>query len=340
MTAYDAWGMAWPHGRLRVNPLACALEPLEFRLPDGRMVAPFHRAPWVDGTATVPPLTGGLRGEWPCLPFGYARRPAQLPPRWRDLAAVPGAEMVSEQAGFPHGLAANSHWQAIAAADVDARAYAFTFPPQSPVQRMERCIRVDPAQPSVTVSATLYARRPCRAPFAFHPTFRLPHGAGLFEIDAGPFAFGLTHPTTVEPGRSHLALDARFANLSAVPNHDGGVADYHRLPLPMPTEDIVFLAGLNSLRLLDHAEGVAYCLQWDAQLAGCVLWFSNGGRDYPPWSGRNFCLGVEPCAAPLDLGAACAAAANPLWAEGMATALDLSPDAPLTVSYSLTVAAL
>ena len=30
-------------------------------------------------------------------------------------------------------------------------------------------------------------------------------------------------------------------------------------------------------------------------------WQSNGGRDYFPWNGRNYCVGIEPIASAFDL---------------------------------------
>jgi hypothetical protein len=59
-----------------------------------------------------------------------------------------------------------------------------------------------------------------------------------------------------------------------------------------------------------------------------MLWHSNGGRDYPPWSGRHFgCLGVEEGAADHMLGLSTEA---DLAGPG---ALALSPDSTAEVRH-------
>ena len=44
-----------------------------------------------------------------------------------------------------------------------------------------------------------------------------------------------------------------------------------------------------------------------------MLWFSNGGRDYPPWNGRHVgVLGIEEGRSYAAYGHAASAADNPL----------------------------
>lgn len=335
MIKSDPWHLRWAHGALQVNPLACALEPLEFYLPDGRVVSPFHCAAWVDGQSFTPPLMGGLRGEWPCLPFGYARQPDDLASEWQSAADIANIEWIADQAAFPHGQPANSQWRALASAEPAALGFVFDFPADAPLSHIERWVRVEPERAEIAVSVTIFARRPCRGPFAFHPTFRLPLTPQTVEILPGAFAFGLTHPTIVEPGFACLQPNARFDRLDAVPALGGGVVDCTRLPLPMAVEQILYLAGVQDIRLIDHSQQVIWHLRWDSVLPGCVLWLSNGGRTYAPWGGRNICLGVEPCAAPMDLGTACAVASNPINQHAYATALDFAPTHPTTLGYRL-----
>ena len=73
--------LAWAHGEVTVRAVGGMIAPVEFDLGGGRRISPLHVAPWKpDGLS---PLMAGLRGEWPCLPFGPARVPDNLPPGWR-----------------------------------------------------------------------------------------------------------------------------------------------------------------------------------------------------------------------------------------------------------------
>ena len=75
MKADDKYrGLGWAHGALTVQRLGAMLAPITFVLADGRQVSPMHVAPWANapGTETLPGILRKLRGEWPCVPFGYS----------------------------------------------------------------------------------------------------------------------------------------------------------------------------------------------------------------------------------------------------------------------------
>ena len=58
-----------------------------------------------------------------------------------------------------------------------------------------------------------------------------------------------------------------------------------------------------------------------------MLWFSNGGRDYAPWNGRNVgVLGIEEGRAFSANGFKASVAENALSKTGVPTALKLDPD--------------
>jgi hypothetical protein len=72
-----------------------------------------------------------------------------------------------------------------------------------------------------------------------------------------------------------------------------------------------------------------------------VLWFSNGGRHYPPWNGRHVnVVGLEEVTAFFHLGLAESASPNLLTRAGAPTAMVLCPDQPLRVAHVLAVAAI
>jgi hypothetical protein len=88
------------------------------------------------------------------------------------------------------------------------------------------------------------------------------------------------------------------------------------------------------------AEGfVWFTLKDPRVLRQTVLWLSNGGRHYPPWSGRHLnVLGLEEVTSYFHFGLAESAAANPLSERGIPTALDLD-GSPFLVSCIAAAAA-
>ena len=67
-----------------------------------------------------------------------------------------------------------------------------------------------------------------------------------------------------------------------------------------------------------------------------MLWFSNGGRDFPPWNGEHVgVLGIEEACSYGGEGWAASVADNPLTARGIPTALDLGAAASVSVSYAM-----
>jgi hypothetical protein len=64
------------------------------------------------------------------------------------------------------------------------------------------------------------------------------------------------------------------------------------------------------------------------------LWFSNGGRSYPPWNGRHLgVLGIEEGRAYSAYGHAASIAPNPLSDAGIPTALELKPNGAAEVCH-------
>ncbi|MEO6920582.1 MAG: hypothetical protein ABI171_16495 [Collimonas sp.] len=100
----QSWRLDWAHGNAEVRALGGMLGPIDFHLADGRKFQPMHQAPWLsENPATeLKGLLAGLRGEWPCVPFGCAEAPLHLPPDWK--AQIPDDL-------FGHGFAAHHDWQ-------------------------------------------------------------------------------------------------------------------------------------------------------------------------------------------------------------------------------------
>jgi hypothetical protein len=86
---------------------------------------------------------------------------------------------------------------------------------------------------------------------------------------------------------------------------------------------------------------VYFALRDPRVLRHTILWISNGGRHYPPWSGRHTAvMGIEDTTSYFHYGLAESVKANPLNRRGIPTALTLHPRKPTAVSYIFGVAAI
>jgi len=325
--------LAWDFGCLGAQRLGAMLGPVSFVLPDGKQCAPLHVAPWTfePEARVLPGVLRRLRGEWPCAHFGLDATRA-LSPGWSATGETfPGADV-------PHGPASNEEWRWIDAAD-GSLALRLDYPDGHPVRFVERTITPDPKAPAIDFEFRVHARRACRLPLGLHPTFRLPDEVGALNLEPGAFGHVRSYPGTQEPGAALFAEDARFARLEAAPLRAGGTIDATSLPFEGAFEDLLQLvAAEGTMALRYRREGFRATLTWNAaHFPSLLLWFSNRGRRYYPWSGRNLCLGVEPVCSAFDLGPALASGPNPIADSGTPTAHNLTPDAPFATRYRIGV---
>jgi len=328
----DYRGLGWAHGALTVQRLGAMLAPVTFVLSDGRQVSPFHIAPWADepGSEALPGILRKLRGEWPCVPFGYSVSADGWPNAWSRVMSPP------ESGEEVHGHSSNHDWTWLES-DGLSLSLALDYPASSPVAHVERTITPDPTAPAVDIEFKIIVRRACRLPIGLHPVFRLPVETGAAELDLGAFDHGRTYPDDVESGAPFFAKDAIFSSLSAVPARAGGTVDASRLPLATETEELLQIQGLDgTVALANHAEGYRVKLSWQKEhFPSLLLWYSNRGRKAFPWNGQHVAIGVEPICSPFGLGPATATADNPIALSGTPTALDFAPERPFTTRYRI-----
>ena len=166
---------------------------------------------------------------------------------------------------------------------------------------------------------------------ANHAMVSLPNGG---RISFSPKRWWETPVTPLETdparGRSLLASPTRTTDPTHFPLAAGGEADITRYPFASRHEDFAIGVEAEGSRLgwttvARGAEGDLFIsLRNPARLPMTMLWFSNGGRDYAPWSGRHVnCLGVEEGLNRNMLGDSIGRSPNPLDAAGMPTGLSL-----------------
>jgi hypothetical protein len=333
----DYRGLGWAHGALAVQRLGAMMAPVTFVLPDERQVSPLHIAPWAGdkGIEGLPGILQKLRGDWPCVPFGYSVPSDGWPEEW---AKVMGPPTDDEEV---HGHCSNHEWRWQSTDGYSLKLF-LEYPLPSPVLRVERTITPDPQAPAVDLEFRIVARRRCRLPIGLHAVFRLPKQAGAAQLELGSFDHGLTYPDTVEPGAALFAKNERFTDLTAVPGRSGGPVDASRLPFAGDIEELLQIQGLDgTVALVNHAEGYRARLSWQKEhFPSLLLWMSNRGRKFEPWNGRHVALGIEPICSPFGLGPATALADNPIALSGTPTALDFSPSHTFVTRYRIEVEAL
>jgi hypothetical protein len=271
----------------------------------GRVVDLLHRAPWRadEVPAGAPPHHAGLRGDFFCAPFGNA-----------DGDAAP-----------LHGWTANGTW------DVVDRGPEFLFGVLDRTvhgARVTKTIAVRDRHPFL-YQRHLFTAGAGAIPVANHAMVALPHGGW---VTTSAKQFYQTPGTALESdparGRSLLAYPAR-GNARAFPLAQGGTVDLGRYPLGTGHED--FVIGVEAAghafgwTAVARAEGDLFLsLRRADQLPLTMLWHSNGGRHYAPWSSRHTgVMGVEDGVGLALLGLSAQETPCPLTAAGQPTALHL-----------------
>jgi hypothetical protein len=301
------------------------LGPVAFRL-GSRTVQPFSVAPWAEETHDgEPPVIRALRGDFFCMPFGANEAPFR-----------------GERHPL-HGETANSDWGLEETAPGYLRLGLSTAIRKAQVTK-ELWLRDG--------ETAIYSRHTIAGgsgpmTLGHHAMLKFPcDGDGLVSLS--PFRFGQVFPGQFEDpargGYSSLRPGARFTSLSDVPRADGGTADLSRYPAREGFEDLVMVYAdpeapfAWSAAVFQQDRYCWFALRDPRSLSGTILWHSNGGRHYSPWSGRHRrVLGIEDVTAAMHYGLAGSVAENDASREGYRTFLELDPRVPTVVSYIMGV---
>ena len=289
---------------------------------EGRRLAPFHTAPWVDdplivGDETIPGSLRFLSGDFFCAPFSTS-----------DVEHAP-----------PHGWTANSPWRHAATVEEPDGVTA--------LYRLERSVMDANVEKRFTLrnhhpflyETHVFSGGAGAVPVANHAMVRLPAG-GRIAFSAKYAIETPSAPIEADPatGRSRLAYPARTEDPTRVPMADGGFADITSYPFAERHEDFVMLVEKRENRLgwfvaSRPSNGDAMVsLKNPAEFPVTFLWFSNGGRDYAPWNGRHTdVLGVEEGRANSIHGHRASVEPNALSEAGTPTALTLHPNGQMAI---------
>ncbi len=324
--------LVWQHGVVSVEDLGGQLGPTLFILPDGRQVAPFQIAPWANdpGGDDLPGILQRLRGEWPCVPFGFDADRA-------PSGDWPGSQAATTMDPFPHGFSSNHPWRFETATD-GSIALSIDYPEAHPIRGLRRTVTPDPNGTALDFTLEIDVRADCTLPLGLHPSFRLPAKPGAMRIEVGSAVTGMTFPTPVDAS-SIFTQGALLEPWHDVPLAAGGRLDVRQVPLPQATEELVQLLGMpGHAALWNTAEGYRVRLSWNPEhYPSALLWFSNRGRSFAPWNNRHLALGLEPICAAFDLGQQVSAAENPISRRGIPTARQFSAGERFITRYRIEV---
>ncbi|PDQ22797.1 hypothetical protein CN311_02005 [Mesorhizobium sanjuanii] len=289
---------------------------------DGRRLKPLHRAPWIDEPREtlpqdLPEGTMHLSGDFLCAPFSRS-----------DVEAAP-----------LHGWTANSPWDVVAS-EATGDGWRATFRLRRKVMgaAVDKILTLHDGHPFL-YQEHVFSGGSGAISVAHHPMTAMRNGG---RLAFSPKRFAATPDDPLEPdparGRFRLAYPARSADLTRFPAADGGTLDLGDYRMDLEREDFLTLVeadhgGLGWTALARHAEqDLVLVLKNPAELPVTMLWISNGGRDYAPWSGRHRgVLGIED--GRTALGHAASLGDNWLKREGVATAFALAEGRSLSFRH-------
>lgn len=330
-----SWSFGSTHVQAHLTPLGGHLGPMEFRL-GRRTVSPMSVAPWAEETAAAEliPVLRALRGDLFCAPFGGNDTP------WRG------------ESHLLHGETANATWRlerighaaegrTTLHARLDAKIRGF---------RADKYVTLVDGQTMVYQRHVLTGGRG-PMPVGHHAMLKFPDEPGSGLVGTSRFVRGQVFPDAFERpdqrGYQALKPGATFRSLDRVPLLVGGYTDVSRYPARKGYEDLVMLTADGKLPLawtavtFPRERYMWFALRDPQVLRHTILWLSNGGRHYPPWSGRHTSvLGLEDTTSYFHYGLAESAKPNPLSRRGIPTAVTLEPRSPTVVNYIFGVAAI
>ncbi|HEX4121401.1 MAG TPA: hypothetical protein VH619_12340 [Verrucomicrobiae bacterium] len=300
-----------------------------------RRIMPYSIAPWVEERTSPkePPIIKVLRGDFFCMPFG-------------------GNSTAFGKEKHPvHGETANARWHFESLKTQDGKtSLHLSLDTRVRKAHVDKIISLADGQNNI-YSRHVISKASGPMNLGHHAMLKFPDEPGSGAISTSRFVFGQVFPRTFEQpelgGYSFLKPGAEFDSLDAVPAMNGGTADLSRYPARRGFEDLVLMVADPSAPFAWTAvtfpkqRYVWFALKDPNVLRQTVMWISNGGRHYPPWSSRHVnVLGLEEVTSFFHIGLAESAGKNALSEKGFPTTVTLRPDSPLAVSYIMGVASI
>jgi hypothetical protein len=298
-----------------------------------RVVEPLSVAPWAEEKPDTVPLLQSLRGDFFCMPFGGNGQPFR------------------GESHPPHGESANAQWTLDSISKSRGTATL-----QASLKTRVRAGRIVKTILLAAGETVIYQKHALQGfsgkmPLGQHAMLRFPDPAGSGLLSFSRFAHGQVYPGAFEKpqdrGYQSLKPGATFRSIDRVPLLAGGYTDVSRYPARRGYEDLILLAADPSLKfawsavVFPQERYLWFSLRDPKMLRNTILWISNGGRHYAPWSGRHVnVMGIEDTTSYFHEGIASSSAPNALNRRRIPTAVALNPRKPTTIAHIMGVASI
>jgi len=317
-----AWPIQSDRASLAVTETGAHLSDVRFALGDGRTIMQMHTSPWEHETLPqdVPPILRVLRGDFFCAPFA-------------ESDVIPTETRA-------HGLPANGIWRV---SEQTRRTLDLVLDGDVMGATVTGHYETKPGH-AVVYQRHIVAGGSGRIPMAHHAMLRADPPV---QLAFGPHVWAGTPPTAPESppnGRSILAYPQDITDLRQALLAAGGRTNLTTYPFAEDHEDVWMVAtdatasfGWTAATSPDG--WVWFALKDPRVLPSTVLWLSNGGRSYAPWSSRHrHVIGIEEVRSYFANGHAASIADNPLSRRGIPTAFELEPNGKIVINYLFGVA--
>ena len=332
--SYPSWCMANDQVEVSLAKRGGHLGPITYFRKDKKF-SPMAVAPWHKETKAKygDRLLSLLRGDFFCMPFGANVKP------------------VGKEKHACHGETANNDWSIKGIIRDDG------FGCDIMVAEIRTKIRKAKVEKQVCLrdgDEAVYIRHNISdmsgpMDYGHHAMLKWEkQGAGL--ISTSKTVYGQVYPGNFEDpamgGYNSLKAGATFDSLAKVPLANGGYADLTVYPARLGFEDLVIVCSdpkaapfAWTAAVYPEERVVWFALKDPKKLASTVLWHSNRGRHYAPWSGRHIgVLGIEEVTAYFSIGLAESIAANPVSRKGIATSRTFKADETFSIPYIMAAA--
>jgi hypothetical protein len=295
------------------------LYPVQFFI-DEKIIEPLNIVPWSEEKLedSIPPMLKLLRGDFFCMPFG-------------------DSDFLKDE-NRAHGTTANDKWNLISK---DELKLELKLEKKVSGAEITKKVFLVPGHPVIYQEHEI-AGGAGKIPVGHHLMLKVPE---KIFLSFSNFIFGETSPSPVETdpemGNSILKYPQKFQNLKKVKTKDGKDINLTRYPVFRDHEDLLMLRSNEEL-LFSWAAASAprngwlwFSLKNPKVLNSTILWLSDGGRKYPPFSSRHRkVIGIEEVTSFFHLGHKKSIEENHLNKKGIKTYIELKPDVTHKIRYA------
>ncbi|MGE5436173.1 MAG: hypothetical protein ACM3O3_03015 [Syntrophothermus sp.] len=294
------------------------LHPIKFIFRD-KVIEPMHIAPWINEEldSSIDPMLKNLRGDFFCAPFSTS-----------DI-------LEDEKRG--HGSSANDKWDLIG---TNNNSMKFKLAKTISEAELIKEVNIHEEENVVYQKHTFIGGKG-KIPIGHHAMLKI-QSRGYLSFSE--FKFGGTPPTPIEPdeklGQSILKYPQEFTDLKKLKMNDNSIIDASVYPFSKGHEDLLMVVSKDNLpfgwsALSCPNEGwLWFSIKNINILPSTVIWMSNGGRYYPPFSSRhNNVIGIEEVNSYYHLGHKASIEENDLSKKSFSTYINLRADLANEIPY-------